>query len=147
MHMYSALPVVLLAWHVSACVSCVTVFACMCSIWRLGIAVMDCFQLAKTLSANALNEDSVVCYVAGWDRQAMPLAVYGVQLLLNFMWTPTFFKAHKLGLASANRLGMYKGFVWFVDVRPCSIASQCVPCNAPCDLLWPVKANVSALYI
>jgi tryptophan-rich sensory protein len=42
---------------------------------------------------------------AGWERQAVPLAVYGVQLLLNFLWTPLFFKVHRLDLASADIAG------------------------------------------
>lgn len=52
--------------------------------------------------------DWVVCgmvFAAGFDRQAVPLTVYAVQLLLNFLWTPLFFKAHALGLASLNILG------------------------------------------
>jgi tryptophan-rich sensory protein len=42
---------------------------------------------------------------AGFERQAVPLAVYGVQLLLNFLWTPLFFKVHRLDLASADIAG------------------------------------------
>jgi tryptophan-rich sensory protein len=42
---------------------------------------------------------------AGWARQSVPLTVYAVQLLLNFMWTPLFFKLHKLDWASADILG------------------------------------------
>lgn len=35
----------------------------------------------------------------------MPLTIYGIQLLLNFLWTPLFFKLHKLGWATADILG------------------------------------------
>lgn len=42
---------------------------------------------------------------AGWERQSVPLTVYGLQLLLNFMWTPLFFKLHKLDWATADILG------------------------------------------
>jgi tryptophan-rich sensory protein len=45
---------------------------------------------------------------AGWERQAVPLAVYGVQLLLNFLWTPLFFKVHRLDMASADIAGVYE---------------------------------------
>lgn len=41
----------------------------------------------------------------GWERQSVPLTVYGIQLLLNFMWTPLFFKLHKLDWASIDILG------------------------------------------
>lgn len=45
---------------------------------------------------------------AGWARQSVPLTVYAVQLLLNFMWTPLFFKLHKLDWASADILGEHQ---------------------------------------
>lgn len=44
---------------------------------------------------------------AGWARQSVPLTVYAIQLLLNFMWTPLFFKMHKLDLATFDILGKY----------------------------------------
>jgi tryptophan-rich sensory protein len=47
----------------------------------------------------------VLLCCAGFERQAVPLAVYGVQLLLNFLWTPLFFKVHRLDLASADIAG------------------------------------------
>ncbi|KAH3836009.1 hypothetical protein DPMN_109378 [Dreissena polymorpha] len=31
-------------------------------------------------------------------KAALPLAVYGAHLALNFAWSPLFFKAHNLGL-------------------------------------------------
>lgn len=41
----------------------------------------------------------------GWARQSVPLTVYGIQLALNLLWTPLFFKMHWLGLASVEILG------------------------------------------
>lgn len=35
----------------------------------------------------------------------MPLTVYAIQLLLNFLWTPLFFKLHQLDLATFDILG------------------------------------------
>lgn len=35
----------------------------------------------------------------GWERQAVPLALYGTQLALNVAWSPLFFGAKKLGAA------------------------------------------------
>lgn len=42
----------------------------------------------------------------GWEGQSVALTVYAVQLLLNFMWTPLFFKLHKLDWATYDILGM-----------------------------------------
>lgn len=35
----------------------------------------------------------------------VPLTLYGLQLALNFAWSPIFFKKHDLGLASADITG------------------------------------------
>jgi tryptophan-rich sensory protein len=37
----------------------------------------------------------------------VPLTIYGIQLVLNFLWTPLFFKLHKLGWATADILGAW----------------------------------------
>ena len=36
----------------------------------------------------------------GFEEQALPLAVYGGQLLLNFAWSPIFFGCRRIGLVS-----------------------------------------------
>eukprot|EP00879_Flechtneria_rotunda_P011725 GHRR01012246.1.p3 GENE.GHRR01012246.1~~GHRR01012246.1.p3 ORF type:complete len:126 (+),score=22.26 GHRR01012246.1:181-558(+) len=41
----------------------------------------------------------------GFEHQAVPLGVYGLQLLLNILWTPLFFGAHRLDLATADIIG------------------------------------------
>ncbi|GBF93115.1 translocator [Raphidocelis subcapitata] len=35
----------------------------------------------------------------GFSRQAVPLGIYIAQLVLNFLWTPLFFTAHRLDVA------------------------------------------------
>jgi len=42
----------------------------------------------------------------------VPLTVYAVQLLLNFMWTPLFFKLHKLDWATYDILGMQLAYAF-----------------------------------
>lgn len=41
----------------------------------------------------------------GIEKQAQPLTLYIVQLLLNFLWTPLFFSWHRLDLATFDILG------------------------------------------
>lgn len=40
----------------------------------------------------------------GFEEQALPLALYGGQLLLNLAWTPIFFGKHRIGLVSVGDL-------------------------------------------
>ncbi len=54
----------------------------------------------------------------GLAAQAVPLSVFGAQLLLNWIWTPTFFRFHRLDLvteflASCRMLG-----IQFIRVLP-----------------------------
>jgi translocator protein len=46
----------------------------------------------------------ILIAVAGWrtferDRSGWPMRIWSAQLVLNFLWPPTFFAAHRIGLA------------------------------------------------
>lgn len=42
---------------------------------------------------------------AGFEAQREPLILYGVQLVLNFLWTPLFFKLHRPDVALVEIIG------------------------------------------
>jgi tryptophan-rich sensory protein len=64
------------------------------------------YAYLKTTEASFLSHSvAPMVLTAGWARQSVPLTAYAIQLLLNFMWTPLFFKLHKLELATFDILG------------------------------------------
>eukprot|EP00212_Chloropicon_laureae_P003285 CAMPEP_0197486650 /NCGR_PEP_ID=MMETSP1311-20131121/1618_1 /TAXON_ID=464262 /ORGANISM="Genus nov. species nov., Strain RCC856" /LENGTH=160 /DNA_ID=CAMNT_0043029859 /DNA_START=33 /DNA_END=515 /DNA_ORIENTATION=- len=68
--------------------------------------------------------------LGGFEKQAVPLSLYALQLALNFAWSPLFFGAKKTGLAliDISAMGVAAGATafqfWTVD----PLASK---------LLWP----------
>ena len=48
---------------------------------------------------------SWLVYKNGGD--AVPLTLYGIQLFMNLIWTPLFFKKHNLTLALADITGRF----------------------------------------
>ncbi|XP_072933547.1 translocator protein-like [Epargyreus clarus] len=40
------------------------------------------------------------------EKSVLPLALYGGQLVINWTWTPVFFKMHKIGLALIHMLAL-----------------------------------------
>ncbi len=52
----------------------------------------------------------------GFEKNSLPLSIYGVHLLANWAWTPLFFGAHKLGLSLADLSG--SNLRYFVSNTP-----------------------------
>jgi tryptophan-rich sensory protein len=68
----------------------------------------------------------ILIAIAGWrvwqrDRNSWPMRLWWAQLVLNFLWTPVFFRAHLIGLALADialLLAVILGFIvtaWRID--------------------------------
>jgi tryptophan-rich sensory protein len=82
----------------------------------------------------------------GFQKQSGPLTVYGIQLLLNFLWTPLFFKAHKLGLASLDIVGMWLAIAATISQFRPVIGDMTVALLGP-YLLWVSYATALTLWI
>lgn len=61
----------------------------------------------------------VLVAIAGWrtwraDRSGVAMALWWVQMALNFLWSPTFFTAHRPDIALAVILMLFAAIVGFI---------------------------------
>jgi tryptophan-rich sensory protein len=71
--------------------------------WYAGLA-KPAFNPPNWLFAPVWTVLYVLIAVTGWrsfkrDRGGWPMRLWWAQLALNFLWSPTFFAAHRIGLA------------------------------------------------
>jgi tryptophan-rich sensory protein len=72
----------------------------------------------------------VVIAVSGWrtwqrDRGGWPMRLWWAQLALNFLWSPVFFAAHRIGLALLVVLALLAAILSFIAAswRPDRVAA------------------------
>lgn len=82
----------------------------------------------------------------GWARQSVPLTAYAIQLLLNFMWTPLFFKLHKLELATFDILAMWAMIMTTIIQFKGVIGNLAVVLLGP-YLVWVTYASALTIWI
>lgn len=69
-------------------------------------------------------------------NRVLPLSLYGAQLVLNWIWQPLFFKAHKLRLATADAAAMVGvATIATVAMSQATSPAKVVPLMAP-YLAW-----------
>ncbi|GAV06507.1 hypothetical protein RvY_16482 [Ramazzottius varieornatus] len=72
------------------------------------------FPIVWTSLYSAMGYASWLIYRSGsWANVKLPLTLYGTQLALNMLWSPLFFKAHRMKLALVDI-----GLLW-VNVAAC----------------------------
>ena len=102
--------------------------------WYAGL-VKPSFNPPAWLFAPVWTVLYVLIAVAGWrcferDRRGWPMKLWWAQLALNFLWSPVFFAAHRIGVALAVillLLAVILGFIGTSWRRNRSIAWLFVP--------------------
>ena len=79
------------------------------------------FNLPAWLFAPVWTVLYVMIAVAGWrtferDRRSRPMNLWWAQLVLNFLWSPTFFAAHQIGFALVVVLLLLAAILAFIAV-------------------------------
>jgi tryptophan-rich sensory protein len=86
--------------------------------WYAGLAKPS-FNPPNWIFAPVWTVLYVLIAVAGWrtferDRAGWPMRLWWAQLALNFLWSPVFFTAHRIGLALAIVLLMLAAILAFI---------------------------------
>lgn len=86
--------------------------------WYAGL-VKPSFNPPPLVFAPVWSVLYVIVAVAGWrvwraDPRGWPMRIWWTQLALNFLWSPVFFAAHRIGLALAIIVLLLASIVGFI---------------------------------
>ena len=98
------------------------------------------YELSSSFAGPVWTTLYILCGVSSWlvwthggfEKQRVPLTLYGINMLFNLAWNPTFFLFHAMQTAFWDALGMSSTWVLCVQI---GIPLRGLPSQIACDTL------------